>query len=111
MCQKLKLKCFIIGVSINIHKNITYITDSAGSLLSLLNNKINILLTSNKEMLMDTTFDWLNNCLYILMSSTPNKNTKVYSIKKFDLEQKKLIDVVSGFDDKPSQIGVDPCNG
>lgn len=98
-------------MSINIHKNITYITDSSGSLLALLNNSISVMLTTDKEILMDTTFDWLNNYLYILMSSMPNKNTKVYSIKKFDLERKKLIEVVSGFDDKPYQIGVDPYNG
>lgn len=98
-------------MSINIHKNITYFTDSSGSLLSLLNNKIQVIFTTTKEIMLDITFDWLNNYLYILMSSMPNKNTKVFSIKKFDLERKKLIEVVSGFDDKPYQIGVDSCNG
>lgn len=59
---------------------------------------------------MDITIDWLNNHLYILMSSISNRNTIVYSIKKFDLEQKKVEEIISGFD-KPLQIEVDPCNG
>lgn len=60
---------------------------------------------------MDTTIDWLNNHLYILMSSTTNRNTTVYSIKKFDLELKQIEEVISGIDYKPLQIEVDPCNG
>lgn len=62
-------------------------------------------------MLMDTTIDWLNNYLYILILSMKNKNTKIYSIKKFDLEQNKLTDIISEFDHKPFQIEVDPVNG
>jgi len=85
--------------------------DSSGSLLSLSNNKINTLLTTEKEILMDTTIDWLNNYLYILMSSKTNRNSIVYSIKKFDLEQKKIEEIISGFEYKPLQIEVDPCNG
>jgi hypothetical protein len=95
----------------DISKNITYISDSSGSLLSLVNNKTYVLLTTKKEILMDLTIDWLNNHLYILILSTINSDTKVYSIKKFDLEQKKMFEVVSGFDYKPFQIEVDPCNG
>lgn len=95
----------------DILKNITYISDSSGSLLSLVNNRTYVLLTTEKEILMDITIDWLNNHLYILIASMTNSNAKVYSIKKFDLEQKKIIDVVSGFDYKPFQIEVDPCNG
>lgn len=60
---------------------------------------------------MDITTDWLNNHLYILMSSMTNRNSLVYSIKKFDLEHKKMIEIISGFDHKPFQIEVDPCNG
>lgn len=90
----------------NIQKNITYISDSSGSLLSLSSNMINILLTG-KDILMDTTLDWLNNDLYILTLTTNRK----YSIKKFNLEQKKLVEIVSGLDYKPFQIEVDPCNG
>lgn len=60
---------------------------------------------------MDTSIDWLNNYLYILMSSLTNRNTTVYSIKKFDLEEKKIIELLTGFDHKPFQIEVDPCNG
>lgn len=60
---------------------------------------------------MDTTIDWLNNQLYILMSSKTNRNSIVYSIKKFDIEQKKLEEIISGFDYKPLQMKVDPCNG
>lgn len=60
---------------------------------------------------MDTTIDWLNNQLYILMSSKTNRNSIVYSIKKFDIEQKKLEEIISGFDHKPLQMKVDPCNG
>lgn len=60
---------------------------------------------------MDITIDWLNNYIYILMLSTSHKNIKVYSIKRFDLEEKKLVEIVSGFDHKPLQIKVDPCNG
>ncbi|XP_025412408.1 proto-oncogene tyrosine-protein kinase ROS isoform X3 [Sipha flava] len=101
----------IYGVSMDISKNITYISDSSGSLLSLVNNKTYVLLTTKKEILMDLTIDWLNNHLYILILSTINSDTKVYSIKKFDLEQKKMFEVVSGFDYKPFQIEVDPCNG
>lgn len=95
----------------DISKNITYISDSSGSLLSLVNNKTYVLLTTKKEILMDLTIDWLNNHLYILISSIINSDTKVYSIKQFDLEQKKIVEVVSGFDYKPFQIEVDPCNG
>lgn len=90
----------------NIQKNITYISDSSGSLLSLSSNMINILLTG-KDILMDTTLDWLNNDLYILTLTINRK----YSIKKFNLEQKKLVEIVSGLDYKPFQIEVDPCNG
>lgn len=97
-------------MSINIHKNITYITDSI-SLVSLLNNKIDVLLTSDKNTLLDTTIDWLNNHLYILMSSMTSRNITVYSIKRFDLEQQILVEIVSGFNQKPFQIKVDPCNG
>lgn len=85
--------------------------DSSGTLLSLVNNKINTLLSTEKEILMDTTIDWLNNQLYILMSSKTNRNSIVYSIKKFDVEQKKLEEIISGFDYKPLQMKVDPCNG
>lgn len=76
-----------------------------------MHNEINILLSTEKEVLMDTTIDWLNNYLYILTSSLTNRNITVYSIKKFDLEEKKIIDVLTGFDYKPFQIEVDPCNG
>lgn len=85
--------------------------DSSGTLLSLVNNKINTLLSTEKEILMDTTIDWLNNQLYILMSSKTNRNSIVYSIKKFDIEQNKLEEIISGFDYKPLQMKVDPCNG
>lgn len=91
----------------NIQKNITYISDSSGSLLSLSSNMINILLTTEKEILMDTTLDWLNNDIYILTLTTNRK----YSIKKFYIEQKKLVEIVSGLDYRPFQIEVDPCNG
>lgn len=101
----------INGMSINVRTNTMYILDSSGSLLALSNNKINILLTTEREILMDITIDWLNNYLYILMSSTTNKNTIVYSIKKIDLNQDKMEEIVSGFDSKPLQIEVDPCNG
>jgi len=60
---------------------------------------------------MDITFDWLNNDLYILTASITNKNIRMYSIKKFNLELKKLVEVISGLDYKPFQIEVDPCNG
>lgn len=76
-----------------------------------MNNEVNILLSIEKEALMDITIDWLNNYLYILTSSLTNRNTTVYSIKKFDLEEKKIVDILTGFDNKPFQIGVDPCNG
>jgi len=69
------------------------------------------LLTTERENLMDITIDWLNNHLYILMSSITNKNTIMYSIKKFDLYQNKIEDIVSGFDSDPLQIEVDPYNG
>jgi len=95
----------------NIHKNITYISDSSGSLLSLSSNETNILFTTEKEILMDMTIDWLNNDLYILMGSITNRNTRVYNIKKFNLEHNKLGEVISGLDYKPFQIEVDPCNG
>jgi len=85
--------------------------DSSGSLISLSNNKINVLLTIEKETLMAITIDWLNNHLYILMSSVINENTIMYSIKKFDLYQDKIEEIVSGFNSKPLQIEVDPCNG
>jgi len=98
-------------MSINVRTNTIYILDSSGSLLALSNNNINILLTTEREILMDITIDWLNNYLYILMSSIANKNTIVYSIKKFDLNQDKIEEIVSGFDSKPLQIEVDPCNG
>ncbi|XP_050056431.1 proto-oncogene tyrosine-protein kinase ROS isoform X5 [Aphis gossypii] len=101
----------INSVSFNIHTNTTFIVDSSGTLLSLVNNKINTLLSTEKEILMDTTIDWLNNQLYILMSSKTNRNSIVYSIKKFDVEQKKLEEIISGFDYKPLQMKVDPCNG
>lgn len=84
--------------------------DSSGTLLSLVNNKINTLFSTEKEILMDTTIDWLNNNLYIVMTKT-NRNATTYSIKKFDLEQKKLEEIISGFDYKPLQMKVDPCNG
>lgn len=109
--SKIKITLVYVGVSLNIRKNITYITDSSGSLLSLFNNKTNNLFTTEKEIMLDTTFDWLNDHLYILMSSMSNKNSRMYSIKKFDLEKKKLTEIVSGFDYKPFQIKVDPCNG
>lgn len=103
-------KKFIAGVSIDILKNITYISDSSGSLLSLVNNETYVLLRTENDLLMDITIDWLNNHLYILILSKTT-NAKVYSIKKFDLEKKKMAEVVSGFDYKPLQIEVDPCNG
>jgi len=85
--------------------------DSSGSLISLSNNKINILLTTETEILKDISLDWLNNQLYILMSSVTNKNTIMYSIKKFDLYKNKIEEIVSGFESKPLKIEVDPCNG
>lgn len=109
LCYKLKWK-FFLGVSINIRTNILYILDSSGSVLSMSNNKISILLTTKKEILMDITIDWLNNHLYILMSST-NKNTIVYSIKQFDYEQQKIEEIFCEFDSEPLQIEVDPLNG
>lgn len=99
-----------LGVSINIHTNVTYITDSV-SLMSLLNNKINVLLTSDKNTLLDTTIDWLNNHIYILMSSMTSRNITLYSIERFDLEQQISVEIVSGLIQKPFQIKVDPCNG
>ncbi|XP_016664767.1 protein sevenless isoform X2 [Acyrthosiphon pisum] len=99
----------IIGVSINIRTNTYYILESSGSLLALSDNKTKTLLTTKKEILMDISIDWINHQLYILMSST--ENTTAYSIKKFDLEQEKVDEIVSGFDSKPIQIEVDPCNG
>jgi len=74
----------------------------------LLNNKITILFNTQKEILMDTTFDWLNNHIYILMFSL---TSRMYNIKKFDLEREKLVEIVSGFEYKPIQIEIDPCNG
>lgn len=91
----------------NIQKNITYISDSSGSLISLSSNMINILLTTEKEILLDTTLDWLNNNLYILTSTTNRK----YSIKKFSIENNNLVEIISGLNYKPFQIEVDPCNG
>jgi len=73
------------------------------------NNKINILLTTKTEILKDITIDWFNNHLYLLMSST-NKNTIVYTIKKFDVEQEKIEEISCGFDSEPLQIEVDPFN-
>eukprot|EP00102_Acyrthosiphon_pisum_P027841 XP_016665051.1 PREDICTED: proto-oncogene tyrosine-protein kinase ROS isoform X2 [Acyrthosiphon pisum] len=101
----------INDISINVRTNTIYILESTGSLLSFSNNKINILLTTEREILMDITVDWLNNNLYILMSSITNGNTIVYTIKKFYLDQHKIEKTVSGFDSKPLQIEVDPCNG
>lgn len=94
-----------------MHTNTTYILQSPGSLLSLSNNKKKILLTTEREIFLNITIDWLNNYLYILMSSITNGNTIVYSIKKLDLNQNKIEEIVSGFDSKPLQIEVDPCNG
>lgn len=91
--------------------NTIYILQSSGSLLSLSNNKKKILLTTEREIFLDITIDWLNNYLYILMSSITNGNIIVYSIKKLDLNQNKIEEIVSGFDSKPLQIEVDPCNG
>jgi len=82
--------------------------NSSGSLLALSNNKTKTLFTTKKEILLDISIDWLNHQLYILMSS--NENTR-YNIKKFNLEQEKIEGIVSGFDSKPIQIEVDPCNG
>jgi len=79
--------------------------------MSISNNKINILLTTVKEILIDISIDWLNNHLYILMSSIAKDKTIVYSIKKFHLDEDKMEEIVSGFDSKPLQIEVDPCNG
>lgn len=94
----------------NIYQNIIYITDSSGTLLSLSNNKLNILLVTEEEVYNDLTIDWLNNHLYILSSSIKNRNTTLYSIKKYDIEQKK-IEIISEFNYQPIQIEVDPCNG
>lgn len=69
------------------------------------------MLTTVKEILIDISIDWLNNHLYILMSSITNDKTIVYSIKKLYLDQDKMEEIVSGFDSKPLQIEVDPCNG
>lgn len=91
--------------------NTIYILESSSSLLSFSNNKINILLTTEREILMQISLDWLNNIVYILMSSITNGNTIVYSINKFYLDQDKTEKIVSGFDSKPLQIEVDPCNG
>lgn len=102
---------FCLGVSMNIYQNITYIIDSSGSLLSLTNDKLNILLITEKEVFMDITIDWLNNHLYILTSSMKTRNTTVYSIKKFDIEQKKIVEIISEINQQPFQIEVDPCNG
>lgn len=94
----------------NIYQNIIYIADSSGSLLSLSNNKLNILITE-EEVYMDLSIDWLNNHLYILSSSIKNRNTTVYYIKKYDIEQTKIIEIVSEFNHQIFQIEVDPCNG
>jgi len=56
---------------------------------------------------MDITYDWINRRLYILIH-----NTTAYTLRKYDLQQGKIEDLVSGFDsNKPIQIQVDPCNG
>lgn len=69
------------------------------------------MLTTKREILKDITMDWLNNQIYILTSSVTNKNTIMYCIKKFDLYNNKIEEIVSGFDSEPLQIEVDPCNG
>jgi len=94
-----------------VRTNTIYLLESSSSLLSFSNNKIKILFTNEREILMQISLDWLNNIVYILMSSVTNINTIVYSINKFYLDQNKTEKIVSGFDSKPLQIEVDPCNG
>ncbi|XP_050428827.1 proto-oncogene tyrosine-protein kinase ROS isoform X2 [Adelges cooleyi] len=98
-------------VSLNTHTKVMYIADSSGRLLSVSNDKkVEVLLPHGNDIILEMSFDWLNNQMFILMSTLTN-NVTTYNIYKFDIQQKNLINVALGFDKRPIQMKVDPCNG